>query len=126
MTKVEHPCPVEVTLQVIGGKWKALILWYLMDQTRRYGELKKLIPAITPKMLTQQLRELERDGMVTRTVYPVVPPKVEYSLTACGKTLKPILLQMHDWGQNHLIAEEMKRRNRRKEETKEKVSGPGT
>ncbi|WP_124727901.1 winged helix-turn-helix transcriptional regulator [Staphylospora marina] len=111
MSGAEHPCPVEVTLQVIGGKWKALILWYLMDGKRRYGELKKRMPAITPKMLTQQLRELERDGMVSRTVYPVVPPKVEYSLTPCGESLKPILLLMNEWGRDHLAAEEMRRKN---------------
>ncbi len=98
-------------MQVIGGKWKALILWYLMDGKRRYGELKKRMPAITPKMLTQQLRELERDGMVSRTVYPVVPPKVEYSLTPCGESLKPILLLMNEWGRDHLAAEEMRRKN---------------
>ncbi|SEN30579.1 winged helix-turn-helix transcriptional regulator [Lihuaxuella thermophila] len=102
MPRVQHRCPVEVTLQVIGGKWKVLILWYLMDQKRRYSELKKLIPSITPKMLTQQLRELESDGLIERIVYPVIPPKVEYALTPCGETLKPILLLMNQWGSDHL------------------------
>lgn len=91
-------CPVDATLRLIGGKYKSLILWHLMNGTMRHGELQKLIPQATPKMLTQQLRELESDGMVHRTVYPVVPPKVEYSLTEHGRSLKPVILAMFDWG----------------------------
>lgn len=97
-----HQCPVRATLKVIGGKWKLPILWYLREETLRYGELQKLIEGITPKMLAEQLRELERDGIVNRTVYPVVPPKVEYSLTDYGRTLDPILCAMGEWGDRHL------------------------
>ncbi len=95
-------CPVDTTLRLIGGKYKSLILWHLMNGTMRHGELQKLIPQATPKMLTQQLRELESDGLVHRTVYPVVPPKVEYSLTELGRSLRPILLAMYDWGSAYM------------------------
>lgn len=91
-------CPVSATLHLIGGKYKALILWHLMDRVVRFSELRRLIPEATPKMLTQQLRELESDGLLTRTVYPVVPPKVEYSLTDKGTGLRPILEAMFEWG----------------------------
>lgn len=91
-------CPVSATLHVIGGKYKALILWHLMDQTLRFSALRRLIPGATPKMLTQQLRELEGDNLISRTVYPVVPPKVEYALTDKGKTLRTILEAMFHWG----------------------------
>ena len=97
-----YHCPVDSTLALIGGKYKALILWHLLDHTLRFGELRKLIAQATPKMLTQQLRELEEDQLITRTVYPVVPPKVEYSLTPLGLSLKPILLAMFDWGEAYL------------------------
>lgn len=80
-------CPVEATIQLIGGKYKAVILWHLMNQTLRYNEIHKRIPNATDKMLAQQLRELEKDGLINRTVYPVVPPKTEYSLTDFGQTL---------------------------------------
>jgi DNA-binding HxlR family transcriptional regulator len=95
-------CPVDTALNLIGGKYKALILWHLMNQTLRFGELKKLIPNATPKMLTQQLRELERDELIIRTVYPVVPPKVEYTLSDLGKSIKPILDDTYKWGTNYL------------------------
>lgn len=95
-------CPVEATLQLIGGKYKSLILWHLIGKTLRFNELSKLITSATPKMLTQQLRELENDGLINRTVYPVVPPKVEYSLTAFGESLIPILESMCSWGANYL------------------------
>ena len=91
-------CPVSATLQVIGGKYKALILWHLVDNTLRFSQLQRLVPGATPKMLTQQLRELEHNGLILRTVYPVVPPKVEYSLTEKGVTLSPILEAMFEWG----------------------------
>jgi len=94
----KYNCPVSATLHLIGGKYKALILWHLMDRIIRFSELRKLIPEATPKMLTQQLRELENDSLLTRTVYPVVPPKVEYSLTDKGTSLRPILGAMFDWG----------------------------
>ncbi|MDL2287138.1 helix-turn-helix transcriptional regulator [Eubacteriales bacterium OttesenSCG-928-G02] len=91
-------CPVSLTLNLIGGKYKALLLWHMTEQTLRFNQLTKLIPEATPKMITQQLRELERDGLITRKVYPVVPPKVEYSLTQVGESLFPILKAMYNWG----------------------------
>ncbi|HEX2949079.1 MAG TPA: helix-turn-helix domain-containing protein, partial [Armatimonadota bacterium] len=87
-------CPMEMALNLIGGKWKALILWHLGKSTLRFSELKRLMPAITQKMLTQQLRELEADDIVHREVYPVIPPHVEYSLTEHGRTLLPILADL--------------------------------
>lgn len=95
-------CPVEATIQLIGGKYKAVILWHLMNQTLRYSELHRLMPRATDKMLAQQLRELEGDGLIDRKVYPVVPPKTEYSLTAFGESLAPILDEMCNWGEAYL------------------------
>lgn len=95
-------CPVDTTLRLIGGKYKSLILWHLVDGALRHGELQRLIPQATPKMLTQQLRELEKDNLLIRTVYPVVPPKVEYSLTELGRSLQPILTAMYHWGSGYL------------------------
>lgn len=95
-------CPVDMTLRLIGGKYKSLILWHLTGGFLRHGELHRLIPQATPKMLTQQLRELEADELLTRKVYPVVPPKVEYSLTDLGLSLKPILFAMYDWGAGYM------------------------
>lgn len=94
-------CPVETALDVLAGKWKILILWYLRRDTLRFNELQKMLPRVTQKMLIQKLRELEEDGIVLRVVYPVVPPKVEYSLTKYGQTLKPIIKQMYLWGEIH-------------------------
>lgn len=91
-------CPVETTLSIIGDKWKVLILRDLFTGTKRFNELKKSLKGITQKMLTQQLREMEGDGLLHREVYPVVPPKVEYSLTELGKTLKPVIDSLYDWG----------------------------
>lgn len=95
-------CPVEATISLIGGKYKAVILWHLMNNTLRYSELHRKMPKATDKMLAQQLRELEKDGLINRVVYPVVPPKTEYSLTEYGKTLAPILDALCDWGENYL------------------------
>lgn len=94
-------CPVEATLDLIGGKYKALILWHLSEGKLRFSELKKLVSA-TPKMLTQQLRELEAQHLIHREVFAVVPPKVEYSLTELGKSLMPILVAMRDWGADYM------------------------
>lgn len=91
-------CPVESTLDVIGGKWKGIILYHLISGTKRFNEFRRLMPGLTQRMLTLQLRELEEDGVVHREVYPVVPPKVEYSLTEFGMTLKPIIMLMQEWG----------------------------
>jgi len=98
----KNNCPVVATLDIIGGKYKALILWHLVDGTRRFGELRRLIPQATQKMLTQQLRELEDDNLLIRTVYAVVPPKVEYSLSELGKSIKPILDAMCNWGTDYM------------------------
>ena len=94
-------CPVETALDALSGKWKILILWYLRSEKKRFSQLEKLLPRTTQKMLIQKLRELEEDGIVHREVYPVVPPKVEYSLTEYGQTLKPILKQLYLWGEIH-------------------------
>jgi len=91
-------CPVAATLSLIGGKYKPLILWHLLSGTLRFGELGRLLPQATPKMLTQQLRELERDKLITRTVYPVVPPKVEYALSDLGASIRPVLTEMYHFG----------------------------
>ncbi len=91
-------CPVETTLCMIGGRWKVLILRELSKGIRRFGELQRGLNGITQKMLTQQLREMEGDGIVSREVYPQVPPKVEYSLTPLGESLKPVLAALHQWG----------------------------
>ncbi|MEA5572622.1 helix-turn-helix domain-containing protein [Calothrix sp. UHCC 0171] len=91
-------CEVESTLKVIGGRWKVLIIRELMLDIKRFGELQRALSGITQKMLTQQLRELEDDGIIHREVYPQIPPKVEYSLTPLGETLKPLLYAMHEWG----------------------------
>lgn len=104
----EQNCPVDATIEMIGGKYKSLILWHLIDNTLRFGELRKLIPQATPKMLTQQLRELEVGNLVVRTVYPVVPPKVEYRLTDLGRSIKPILIAMYDWGAQYLEHNDLK------------------
>lgn len=98
----DYFCPVTATVSIIGGKWKPIILWILFQEKRRFSELKKNIPKITQKMLTQQLRELERDGIVHREVFPVIPPQVEYSLTLKGHTLAPILQAMETWGNTNM------------------------
>lgn len=96
-------CPVDATMSVIGGKYKAIILYHLrVDGVLRFNQLQKYIPQATPKMLTQQLRELEADGFIHREVYPVVPPKTEYSLTELGQTLVPIVDAICQWGREHM------------------------
>ena len=98
-----YHCAIEATLSIIGGKYKVIILWHLhKDGTLRYSEIRRIIPQATSKMLTQQLRELEADGVIHREVYPVVPPKTEYSLTEFGQTLVPILQAMSEWGRGHM------------------------
>jgi DNA-binding HxlR family transcriptional regulator len=98
----KYNCNIEVIVDVIGGKWKMLILWNLKDGIKRFNELRRLIPGSTQKMLTAQLRELERDGIVSRKVYPQVPPKVEYSLTKYGQTLKPYIELSCSLGNEHV------------------------
>lgn len=104
--KHEDPieCPVEATLDIMGGKWKGLILFRLIEGTKRFGELQRLMCKITQRTLTNQLRQLEADGLIRRKVYAVVPPKVEYSLTDMGRSLSGLLMDMHDWGMEHLIS----------------------
>ena len=94
-------CPVDYTLGLIGGKWKGVLLYHLIDGEKRFNELRRICPAITQRMLTLQLRELEEDGLVHREVYHQVPPRVEYSLTPFGRTLVPIIQAMKEWGDEH-------------------------
>ncbi|KAB8320824.1 helix-turn-helix transcriptional regulator [Tolypothrix campylonemoides VB511288] len=104
-------CEVETTLRVIGGRWKVLIIRELMGGVKRFGELQRALDGITQKMLTQQLREMEEDGIIHRKVYPQIPPKVEYSLTPLGESLQPILYAMHEWGVKHVSQINSKKRN---------------
>ncbi|WP_391117394.1 winged helix-turn-helix transcriptional regulator [Psychrobacillus sp. L3] len=102
MKIIPENCKVHDALSILIGKWKPTILLYLMwEGTMRYGELKKALVGITPKMLTNQLRELEEEGIISRKVYREVPPKVEYSITEYGMTLKPTLDSMHEWSMEH-------------------------
>ena len=102
LNEEHYNCPIEVTIGVIGGKWKMLILWNLRDGVKRFNELRRLIPGSTQKMLTAQLRELERDGIILRKVYPQVPPKVEYSLTKYGQSLRPFIELTCELGKAHI------------------------
>lgn len=98
LNNTEFHCAMDVTMNFVGGKWKTVVLWYLKDKTKRFSELKADIPQITDKMLSIQLRALEEDGFIERTVYPEVPPRVEYCLTHEGKTLIPLLNSIAEWG----------------------------
>ena len=102
----EYRCPVEVTIGIVGGKWKCLILWHLHHEKMRFKALERIVPGVSQKMLTQQLREMERDGLLTKTVHPEVPPRVEYELTERGHSLFPILETMHRWALDQLSIEE--------------------
>ncbi|MBP2622510.1 winged helix-turn-helix transcriptional regulator [Streptococcus oricebi] len=93
-----QPCPVETTLKLIGGKWKGLLIYRLLDGKKRFSQLQKLIPSITHRSLSLQLKELEAAGLVKRTVYPEVPPKVEYELTVLGQSMSSIIYAIYDWG----------------------------
>lgn len=97
----EHHCPIETALDVIGGKWKGIVLHRLLRGPARFNELRRLMPRVTQRVLTKQLRELEEDGVIRRTVHPAVPPKVEYGLTGFGRSLEPILVRMSDWGERY-------------------------
>lgn len=96
-----YNCPVEAAMDVIGGKYKALIVYELIGGTRRYNEIQRAVPQATPRMLSKQLKELEEDGVINRVLYPVVPPKTEYSLTELGKTLVPIVEALCKWGEHY-------------------------
>lgn len=102
MNKEHTGCPAEAAVQVLSGKWKMLILWQLVEKPRRFCELRRSVSGITEKMLIQQLRELENDGVIHRKDFQEVPPKVEYSLTEHGQKLKPILNALEHWGDEHL------------------------
>ncbi|MBD2101689.1 helix-turn-helix transcriptional regulator [Leptolyngbya sp. FACHB-261] len=106
MPNKHYDCPIEAIVDVVGGKWKLPILYYLFQKTQRFGELKRQIPGVTERMLALQLRELEQAGIVKRTVYAEVPPRVEYALTALGLTLEPTLRTMLDWSENYLRIKE--------------------
>ncbi|HNR55629.1 MAG TPA: helix-turn-helix domain-containing protein [Flavobacteriales bacterium] len=93
-----YHCALDVTMELVGGKWKTIVLWYLRKDKKRFSELRRLIPGITEKMLSMQLRQLEKDGFVSRTVHAEVPPRVEYALTPLGKTLLPLLEEIAKWG----------------------------
>lgn len=96
-------CPVTGLLQLIGGKWKPVILYCLRHETRRFGEISARIPGLSRKVLTEQLKELEADGLITRTQYKEIPPRVEYELTALGKSLGPVLQEMEKWGMENIV-----------------------
>ena len=101
--EIKYNCPVEATISQIGGKYKAIILYHLIeDEILRFSQLQKYLSKATPKMLSQQLRELENDGLIKRKVYPVVPPKTEYSLTKRGKTLSPVIMEICQWGRTYM------------------------
>jgi DNA-binding HxlR family transcriptional regulator len=108
MSTKQYMCPVEALIDAIGGKWKIPILSLLFQGTKRYGELRQQLPGITERMLTMQLRELEQSGLVLRTVYPEIPPKVEYSITELGMSLKPVLREMLGWSETYLCAIDQK------------------
>lgn len=95
------PCPVATTLRLIGNKWKIFLIWRLLERERRFGELLREIPGISQKVLTENLRALEEDGMIVRTVHPVAPPRVEYALSQLGESMRPVLQSMADWGSRY-------------------------
>lgn len=107
MRKQKHKsyaaCPVEATLDLIGGKWKGIVLFHLTKGTKRFNELKRLIPEITQRMLTLQLRQLEKNGIIKRKIFKEIPPKVEYSLSDLGQTLIPILQMLEQWGSKYAL-----------------------
>jgi DNA-binding HxlR family transcriptional regulator len=118
----EYRCSVEATLDVIGGKWKGIILFFLLDGTRRFGELRRVLPEVTQRMLTLQLRELEEAGIIHREVYREVPPKVEYSLTPFGQTLEPVLELMRDWGDDYMTQLTALRQQRQERQERQETS----
>lgn len=102
LKKASYRCAVEITVEIAGGKWKPLIIYYLLTGTKRFGELKRLIGGVTQRSLTLQLRQLENNGLIIRTVFPEVPPRVEYTLTPKGESLSPVLKAMKEWGESLL------------------------
>jgi DNA-binding HxlR family transcriptional regulator len=102
MSRQPYTCGLDAAIDLVGGKWKALVLWALHGECKRFGELKRLVPCVSEKMLIQTLREMEADGLVHREVYREVPPKVEYSLTDFGRSLNEALIPLGDWGHKHM------------------------
>jgi len=98
-------CPITATIDVIGGKWKPIILYILLDGPLRFGEIHRIIPGMALKVLSRQLKELEQDGLITRTAYPEVPPRVEYALSPKGETLRPVMQLLSTWSSEHLLAQ---------------------
>jgi DNA-binding HxlR family transcriptional regulator len=98
-------CPVEATLSLLDGKWKGVILYHLMERTLRFSELRRRLPSVTQRMLTKQLRELEECGLISRTVFPVVPPRVDYALTPLGETLQPVIRALAAWGHENVFCD---------------------
>lgn len=96
-------CPITASIDVIGGKWKPIILWVLLEEPKRFGELNRIISGIALKVLSKQLKDLEDSGLIHRKVYPVIPPHVEYSLTEKGKSLGPLLIQLAEWSRNNIL-----------------------
>lgn len=103
-------CPVEAALSFIGGKWKGIVLYHLLGGTLRFNEIRRRMPGVTQRMLTTQLRELEGDSLIVRVVYPEVPPRVEYSLSAKGRTLGPVIMALKAWGEEHVCSPAMSAR----------------
>ena len=121
----QSQCPLTDLVDMIGGRWKVLALWRLIDGCKRFTELRRSMPGVTQKMLTQQLRQLEEDGLVTRKIYPQVPPKVEYRLTKTGEALCTLLVTLADWATLHMPALEAgKRAKKRLPEAEEAVAAP--
>lgn len=111
MTNNFPGCPVETTLSFLDGKWKGVILYHLLtDGTLRFSELRRRLQAVTQRMLTKQLRELEEQGLLTRTIYPVVPPRVDYALTPLGQSLRPVVVMLEQWGSRHVECKDGQRR----------------
>ncbi len=113
----DYGCPVEATADVLGGKWKAVILYYLFRGPKRFNELRRLLPNVTQRMLTLQLRELELDGIVNREIFKQIPPRVEYSLTEFGVSLGPIIIQMREWGEVYMEQIQTRKRQQMSEVT---------
>lgn len=97
-----YGCPIEAALDIVGGRWKGVLLYHLLDGPKRNSELRRRVRGVTPRVLTQQLRELEAAGVISRTVSPDIPPQVEYALTPFGRDLRPVLLHLRDWGETYL------------------------
>ena len=124
--KKHFGCPIQATSNVFAGKWKVLIVWHLAFGTRRFAELRNLLPGVSEKVLTAQLRELERDGVISRQATPVVPPRVDYALTAAGDELIPIMESMCGWGTKHLgVAPTLPRRPGSALRTQPTLASPG-